>query len=109
MTSTRFTFTILIGLLLSASSLRAETLVVVGVMIDAKGDRVAGAPVRLCATETKLGAPLAEDRTSSRGVFTLYRTNVGGDLGELYVVYAGDDGKAEPVKVTLSPVTDGRR
>jgi hypothetical protein len=109
MTSIRFIFIISIGLLLAASSLRAETLVVVGVMIDAKGDRVAGAPVRLCATETKIGAPLAEDRTSSRGVFTLYRNNIGGDLGELYVVYAGDDGKAEPVKVTLSPVMDGRR
>ena len=39
----------------------------------------------------------------------MYRNNIGGDVGELYVVYAGDDGKAEPVKVTLSPVMDGRR
>jgi len=51
---------------------------------------------------------LAEDRTSDRGVFSLYRTNIGGDIGDLYVVYMGDGGKAEPLKVVLGNAKDGR-
>ena len=81
---------------------------VVGVAVNSKGERVTGGLVRLYATQTKLGAPLAEDRTSDRGVFSLYRTNIGGDIGDLYVVYMGDGGKAEPLKVVLGTAKDGR-
>lgn len=86
----------------------ADTLVVVGVAVNSRGERVPGALVRLYATETKLGGPLAEDRTSDRGVFSLYRANIAGDIGDLYVVYMGNDGKAQPLKVTLGNAKEGR-
>jgi hypothetical protein len=86
----------------------ADTLIVVGVAVNSKGERVPGALVRLYATETKLGGPLAEDRTSDRGVFSLYRSNIAGDIGDVYVVYMGDAGKAEPLKVALGNSREGR-
>ena len=86
----------------------ADTLIVVGVAVNSNGERVPGALVRLYATQTKLGSPLAEDRTSDRGVFSLYRSNIAGDIGDLYVVYMGEAGKAEPLKVGLGNARDGR-
>lgn len=86
----------------------ADTLIVVGVAVNSNGERVPGALVRLYATETRLGGPLAEDRTSDRGVFSLYRSNIAGDIGDVYVVYMGNAGKAEPLKVALGNVRDGR-
>jgi len=63
--------------------------------------------VRLYTTSTKMGSALAQDRSSPRGLFSLYRTNISGDLGDLYVVYEGDTGTAEPIRVSLQPVDGG--
>jgi hypothetical protein len=86
---------------------RADTVMVVGVIVNDKQDRVGGALVRLYTTSTKIGRPLAEDRSSSRGVFRLYRTNISGDLGDLYVVYEEASGTAEPIRVSLKPADGG--
>lgn len=69
-----------------------------------------GALVRLYATSNTIGEPLAEDRTSERGIFTLYRTNIGGDIGDLFVVYQGEPDKvASPLKVVLHAAGQGVR
>lgn len=86
---------------------RAETVMVVGVIVDEKDARVGGALVRLYTTSANMGKPLAEDRSSTRGIFSLYRTNISGDLGELYVVYEGETGAAEPIRVSLKPADSG--
>lgn len=86
---------------------RADTVMVVGVIVNDKQDRVGGALVRLYTTSTKIGRPLAEDRSSPRGVFSLYRTNISGDLGDLYVVYEEASGTAEPIRVSLKPADGG--
>jgi hypothetical protein len=86
----------------------AETVIVLGVIVNDKQERVGGALVRLYTTSTKLGRPLAEDRSSPRGVFSLYRTNISGDLGDLYVVYEEASGTAEPIRVALKPADGGR-
>ena len=105
----RPTIVLLAWICLSAARLvYADTLIVVGVAVNSNGERVPGALVRLYATETRLGGPLAEDRTSDRGVFSLYRSNIAGDIGDVYVVYMGNAGKAEPLKVALGNVRDGR-
>ena len=67
----------------------ADTLLIVGVAVDTAGARMPGALVRLYATSNVLKTPLAEDRTSERGIFSLYRTNIAGDIGDLFVVYEG--------------------
>jgi hypothetical protein len=85
---------------------RADTVMVVGVIVNEKQERVAGALIRLYTTSTKMGA-LAEDRSSTRGIFSLYRTNIAGDLGDLYVVYEGETGTAEPIRVSLKPIEGG--
>jgi hypothetical protein len=87
---------------------RADTVMVVGVIVNDKQERVGGALVRLYSTSTKMGRALAEDRSSTRGVFSLYRTNISGDLGDLYVVYEGETGTAEPLRVSLKPADAGR-
>jgi hypothetical protein len=81
----------------------AETVMVLGVIVNEKQERVGGALIRLYTTSTQMGRPLAEDRSSTRGVFSLYRTNIAGDLGDLYVVYEGESGMAEPIRVSLKP------
>jgi hypothetical protein len=86
---------------------RAETVMVVGVIVNDKQERVGGALIRLYTTSTKMGRALAEDRSSTRGIFALYRTNIAGDLGDLYVVYEGESGTAEPMRVSLKPVDGG--
>jgi hypothetical protein len=86
----------------------AETVIVLGVIVNDKQERVGGALVRLYTTSTKIGRPLAEDRSSPRGVFSLYRTNISGDLGDLYVVYEEASGMAEPIRVALKPADGGR-
>jgi hypothetical protein len=88
---------------------RAETVMVVGVIVNDKQERVGGALVRLYTTSTKTGRPLAEDRSSTRGIFSLYRTNISGDFGDLYVVYEGETGTAEPIRVSLKSTDGGRR
>jgi hypothetical protein len=85
----------------------ADTVMVVGVIVTEKQDRVGGALVRLYTTSTKIGRPLAEDRSSPRGVFRLYRTNISGDLGDLYVVYEEASGTADPIRVSLKPADGG--
>ncbi len=94
---------ILLGIALFAPAIpsAADTLIVVGVAVSKDGQRVPGAQVGLYATSNKVGKPLAQDRTSDRGIFNLYRSNIAGDLGELYVLYEGDSGVASPVKVSL--------
>src|SRR5688572_30299870 len=74
-----------LAILAMPAIVRADTVMVVGVIVNDKQDRVGGALVRLYTTSTKIGRPLAEDRSSPRGVFRLYRTNISGDLGDLYV------------------------
>jgi hypothetical protein len=86
---------------------RADTVMVLGVIVNEKQERVGGALVRLYTTSTKIGRPLAEDRSSPRGVFSLYRTNISGDLGDLYVVYEEASGTAEPIRVSLKPADGG--
>ena len=86
---------------------RADTVMVVGVIVSDKQERVGGALVRLYTTSTKMGRALAEDRSSTRGIFRLYRTNISGDLGDLYVVYEGESGTAEPIRVSLKPAEAG--
>jgi hypothetical protein len=96
----------LVALLAMPVLARAETVMVLGVVVNDKQERVGGALIRLYTTSTKLGRPLAEDRSSTRGVFALVRTNIAGDLGDLYIVYEGETGTAEPLRVSLKP-TDG--
>jgi hypothetical protein len=86
---------------------RADTVMVFGVIVNEKQDRIGGALIRLYSTSTKVGRALAEDRSSTRGVFRLYRTNISGDLGDLYVVYEGETGTAEPLRVSLKPIDPG--
>ena len=86
---------------------RADTVLVVGVIVNDKQERVGGALIRLYTTSTQMGRALAEDRSSTRGIFSLYRTNIAGDLGELYVVYEGETGTAEPIRVSLKPADGG--
>jgi hypothetical protein len=93
---------------LSSGIAVADTLMIIGVVVSPDGQRVAGADVRLYATLNQLGKPLAQDRTSERGIFNLYRTNIAGELGELYVVYEGNRGDAKPLNVTLKAAGDGR-
>ncbi|HEY0874601.1 MAG TPA: hypothetical protein VGD94_14105 [Vicinamibacterales bacterium] len=91
-----------------ATEARADTLVIVGVAVDKAGQRMSGALVRLYATSNQIGTALAEDRTSERGIFSLYRTNIAGDIGDLYVVYEGESDKtAAPLKVSLRSAADG--
>ena len=86
----------------------ADTLLIVGVAVDTAGARMPGALVRLYATSNVLKTPLAEDRTSERGIFSLYRTNIAGDIGDLFVVYEGaTHAVATPLKVTVAAVTSG--
>jgi len=86
----------------------ADTVVIAGVAVDTNGQRIAGALIRLYGTSAATGKPLAEDRTSERGVFSLYRTNIHGDIGALYVVYEGDgDQAAKPLKVSATAVPPG--
>jgi len=98
----------LLALVLWPMSVRADTLIIVGVAVDKAGQRMSGALVRLYATSNTVKAALAEDRTSERGIFSLYRTNIAGDIGNLFIVYEGEQDKvAEPLKVTLRPVSEG--
>ena len=85
----------------------ADTVLVVGVIVNDKQERIGGALIRLYSTSTRMGRALAEDRSSTRGVFSLYRTNIAGDLGDLYVVYEGETGTAEPIRVSLKPADGG--
>lgn len=98
---------VMFATLATPAIVRAETVMVVGVIVDEKEARVGGALVRLYTTSTKVGRPLAEDRSSTRGIFSLYRTNISGDLGDLYVVYEGETGAAEPIRVSLKPADSG--
>lgn len=85
--------------MIDAAALRADTLLIVGVAADKTGQRMPGALVRLYATSNTVGEALAEDRTSERGIFTLYRTNIAGDIGDLFIVYQGEPDKvASPLK-----------
>lgn len=98
----------LLAVMLAPMSVRADTLIIVGVAVDKTGQRMSGALVRLYATSNPVKAPLAEDRTSERGIFSLYRTNIAGDIGNLFIVYEGEQDKvAEPLKVTLKPISEG--
>ncbi|HEX5215974.1 MAG TPA: hypothetical protein VFV98_10955 [Vicinamibacterales bacterium] len=78
-----------------------DTLSVVGVAIGADGKRVSGAEVKLVAQASGAGE-LAHDRTSAMGVFNLYATNIGGAIGDLYVVYAKSDFDVKPLEVRIS-------
>ena len=100
---------LLVGLVMVITqiSLSADTLVVIGVVVNKAGQRVGGAKVLLLPT-AKTGKALTDDTASDRGVFNLYQTNIGGDFGDLYVVYQGV-GVAEPVRVKLSAPRDGVR
>jgi hypothetical protein len=98
----------LLAMLAIPAIARADTVMVVGVIVNDKQERVGGALIRLYSTSTKVGRALAEDRSSTRGVFSLYRTNISGDLGDLYVVYEGETGTAEPLRVSLKPADAGR-
>ncbi|MBA2303183.1 MAG: hypothetical protein H0W08_11175 [Acidobacteria bacterium] len=40
-------------------------------------------------------------------MFNLYRTNIAGDLGDLFIVYEGGDGAAQPLKVSARSATNG--
>ena len=93
----------LVALLAMPVLARAETVMVVGVIVNDKQERVGGALIRLYTTSTKMGRALAEDRSSTHGVFMLSRTNIAGDLGDLYIVYEGETGTAEPMRVSLKP------
>ena len=86
--------------LVAALPTRADTLIVVGVIVKKDGSRVGGAPVRLVLTNST-GTPLATDFSSDRGVFALIRQNVSGDLNDLFVVYDGADGVAVPLKAAV--------
>jgi hypothetical protein len=97
----------LVALLAMPMVARAETVMVLGVIVNDKQERVGGALVRLYTTSTKMGRALAEDRSSTFGVFMLYRTNIAGDLGDLYIVYEGETGTAEPMRVSLKPADGG--
>jgi hypothetical protein len=99
---------VLLTILAVPAIVRADTVMVVGVIVNDKQERVGGALIRLYTTSTKVGRPLAEDRSSTRGVFSLYRTNISGDLGDLYVVYEGETGTAEPLRVSLKAADAGR-
>ena len=102
MMTIKLAFALVALLLATPNTLLADTLVIVGVAVDKSGQRIPGALVRLYATSQVLKEPLAEDRTSERGIFSLYKTNVAGDIGDLFVVYEGDGDKAAlPLKVTL--------
>lgn len=96
----------LVAVLLAAPyTVLADTLIIVGVAVDKSGQRIPGALVRLYATSQALKEPLAEDRTSERGIFSLNKTNIVGDIGTLFVVYEGEGDKtALPLKVTLKKV-----
>lgn len=97
-----------ICLFLFSANVFADTLIIVGVVVDKSGQRLSGALVRLYGTAHATGQALAEDRTSERGIFSLYRTNIAGDLGELFVVYHGDVGLvANPLKVSVTTVQPG--
>jgi hypothetical protein len=97
---------ILVSALLSMP-VAADTIMIIGVVVSKDGQRVPGANILLYATSSQLGKPLAQDRTSERGIFNLYRSNIAGDLGDLYVVYLGDAGDAAPLKVSLKAVQSG--
>lgn len=88
------------SMLFAATVASGDTLSVVGVAVRKQdGQRVAGALVKLVAASASIGV-LAQDRTSDRGVFNLYCTNLAGDIGDLYVVYDGPDA-ATPLRVTV--------
>jgi hypothetical protein len=95
---------LLLGL---AEAANADTLSIIGVVVKKGADRVQGATVKLYSTSNRTGKPLAVDTASDRGVFNLYRTNVAGDFGDLFVVYEGAEGVADPLKVSLGSPKDG--
>lgn len=100
--------TLLVTGLMANAEVRADTLLIIGVAVDDAGQRMPGALVRLYATSNTVGEPLAEDRTSERGIFSLYRTNIAGDIGDLFIVYQGESDKvASPLKVALRAERDG--
>ena len=80
---------------------RIDTLSVVGVAIAADGSRVSGVDIKLVAQAGGAGE-LASDRTSANGVFNLYVTNIGGAIGDLYVVYPKQDFDVKPLEVRVS-------
>jgi hypothetical protein len=90
-----------------ANAAYPDTLSIIGVVVKKGADRVQGASVKLYSTSNKTGKPLAIDTASERGVFNLYRTNIAGDLGDLFVVYEGGEGVADPLKVSLGSAKDG--
>jgi hypothetical protein len=98
---------VMLAILAAPAIVHADTVMILGVIVNERQERVGGALIRLYTTSTKMGHALAEDRSSTRGVFRLYRTNISGDLGDLYVVYEGDTGTAEPLRVSLQPVDGG--
>jgi hypothetical protein len=85
----------------------ADTLSIIGVVVKKGADRAQGATVKLYSTSNKTGKPLAVDTASDRGVFNLVRTNIAGDLGDLFVVYEGGEGVADPLKVSLGSAKEG--
>lgn len=97
----------LLAVLALPSVISADTLMIIGVTVTKDGQRVPGVMVRLYATANRVGRALAEDRTSDRGIFNLYLTNVAGDIGELFVVYEGSEGVAEPLRVSLRTAQAG--
>ncbi len=90
-----------------AGAAYADTLSIIGVVVKKGADRARGATVKLYSTSNKTGKPLAVDTASDRGVFNLVRTNIAGDLGDLFVVYEGGEGVADPLKVSLGSAKEG--
>lgn len=85
---------------LGGPAVSIDTISVVGVAIGADGRRVPGAEVKLVAQASGVGE-LAKDRTSSAGVFNLFVTNIGGPVGDLFVVYSGRDFDVQPLEVAV--------
>jgi len=98
---------VLLLVLVVPGAVWGDTLMIVGVAVKKDGQRVPGVMVRLYATANRIGRALAEDRTSERGIFNLYLTNIAGDIGELFVVYEGSEGVAEPLRVSLRMAQTG--
>jgi len=90
-----------------AEAAYADTISIIGVVVKKGADRVQGATVKLYSTSNRTGKPLAVDTASDRGVFNLYRTNIAGDFGDVFVVYDGAEGVADPLKVSLGSPKDG--
>jgi Fungal chitosanase of glycosyl hydrolase group 75 len=80
---------------LAAMTACADTISIIGVVIrSGTGERVAGGAVGLYAEKDKdSGGKLGSDVTSSRGVYGIIVKNVAPNIGKLWVLYEGTDGR----------------